>query len=283
MKQYILNLLPRLQEFSKSLDKIENFVDKAWVLVDDHGNSLTYVFQRNNSLIMSVNGKAQIGRWDYIHAAKRLLLDSGGEKILLNHAFVEKGVMILKLDGSRDAPWVFANENEIPDLDVNRYLKELLISKLNLVSFEQNGKTYYFSNPGENGFTKNTRFYDENLQKTSDSFSFGIEEKMFDVQNGVIRRRYYARVLQTDKGTITLQCTYDYLSEGDLVFFKVFHVPDGVYKILKNDFYKSLAVKDGKIVSLKSKSNYTSLLTIGITLLFLGGVMVAILAQKGCL
>jgi hypothetical protein len=202
---------------------------------------------------MSINGNAQVGKWDYIHAAKRLLIDMGPTKILLNHAFVEKGVMILRLDGTTDYPWIFANENEIPDLDVSRYLKELLITKLSLRAFTQGGKSYYFSDPHGLGITNNAVIYDETFQKTSDNFTVLSGEKNYDIQNGVIKRQYYTKFIQTDKGPLVIQSAVYSLSVGDLVFFNNLLATGGSYKVLKNKDYKSITVRNGKIEAVKKK------------------------------
>jgi hypothetical protein len=256
MIQYIQNLLPRLQQFSQRLDHIENFVDKPWVLIDEEGNRHIYIFQRNQSLIMSLNGKVQVGKWEYIQAAKSLLIDRQIDKILLNNAFVEKGLMILRMDGSPDRPWVLANETEIPDLDVPRYLKELMIRKLHLRILHTNGKTYYFADPNNQGVKPETVFFDEYFKQTADSFSLTNDEKVFNVQNGIVRESYYVNGLNTDKGYITIQSAETIPDIYDRVFCNGHRAPDGVYKVVKDDLFKRIIVKDGEIINIKENINF---------------------------
>lgn len=256
MIQYIQNLLPRLQQFSQRLDHIEIFVDKPWVLIDEEGNRHIYIFQRNQSLIMSLNGRAQMGKWEYIQVAKSLLIDRETDKILLNSAFVEKGLMILRMDGSPDRPWVLANETEIPDLDVPRYLKELMIRKLHLRVLQINGKRYYFGDPHNQGVKSDTVFFDEDFKQTEDSFNLSKDQKVFKVQNGIVRQSYYINEMETDKGYITIQSADTLLDINDRVFLNDLPAPDGVYKISKDDVFKRIIVKDGEIVHLKERINF---------------------------
>jgi hypothetical protein len=77
-----------------------------------------------------------MGTWEYFPEAKSLLIDRGGDKILCNEAFVNDGVMILKIDGTENNFFLFANENIIPDLDAIGYLKKLRKLKLNILEKE---------------------------------------------------------------------------------------------------------------------------------------------------
>jgi hypothetical protein len=47
LKEYFLNILPRLKELSSSLDKKEIFIDQPWVLIDDNFKKHQYIFKRD--------------------------------------------------------------------------------------------------------------------------------------------------------------------------------------------------------------------------------------------
>jgi hypothetical protein len=82
MLQYIKNLLPQLQRFSKSLNHQANFVDKPWIYIDEKGDRHTYIFQKDKSLVMSLNGAVQMGSWQYIPNAESLIIDRGSVTLL---------------------------------------------------------------------------------------------------------------------------------------------------------------------------------------------------------
>ncbi len=52
MKAYLENLLPRIKQYSQSLDKKELFVDVPWVLIDPDLNQHKYIFKRDGQLII---------------------------------------------------------------------------------------------------------------------------------------------------------------------------------------------------------------------------------------
>lgn len=272
MKHYLKNLLPRLQQYSKSLDHIENFVGQPWVLVDDALNRQVYVFQRDNSLIMSLNGQAQEGKWSYVPAVQSLLVDRGVDKILLNHAFVEKGLMVLKKDGYTEAPWVLINEREIPDLNVERYLKDLLIKKLNLKPHYQNGQMYYYADPYNTGLSYSCTFYDADLNRLGGP-PFTIGESYTRSYSSSSYGSSVVKGIHTNRGRLRVSTDASRLSIGTEIWleasFESTYAPDGVYKLSDSETYHSFMVKEGKIVSLKTKKDRTQLIVIIVVFILL--------------
>jgi hypothetical protein len=123
MLQYLNNIIPRIQRYSKSLDKVEVFVDKPWVLQDECNNIHEYMFLRDNRLILSVNGIVKEGRWELLPNGK-LLINRVDDQVLLQNMFIDDAVMILKLSGTTDIPFTLLNEQKIPDRDIMKYLQE---------------------------------------------------------------------------------------------------------------------------------------------------------------
>lgn len=122
MIEYLKNILPRISHFSKSLDKVEVFINKPWVYLDEENNNHGYLFHRDKRLIMSLNGNVTEGSWELLPHGK-LLIDRITNKILLENMFIDDALMILKKSGSKDESFVLINESVIPDLDALKYLK----------------------------------------------------------------------------------------------------------------------------------------------------------------
>ncbi len=125
MLDFLLNLLPRIQSHSRKLDEIESFIDKPWIMIEDNGNE-KLVFRRNSELLMIKHGTVKLGKWEYIEPLDSLLIDRGVDKLLLKYAFINKGVMLLKIEsvhGHNIIP--FVNELEVPTLDYESYLMQL--------------------------------------------------------------------------------------------------------------------------------------------------------------
>ena len=44
MLQYLKNIIPRISEYSKTLDKLEVFVDTPWIFMAENKNKYQYLF-----------------------------------------------------------------------------------------------------------------------------------------------------------------------------------------------------------------------------------------------
>jgi hypothetical protein len=131
-----------------------------------------------------------------------------------------------------------------------------MIRKLHLRVLQINGKRYYFGDPHNQGVKSDTVFFDEDFKQTEDSFNLSKDQKVFKVQNGIVRQSYYINEMETDKGYITIQSADTLLDINDRVFLNDLPAPDGVYKISKDDVFKRIIVKDGEIVHLKERINF---------------------------
>lgn len=251
MKLYLNNLIPRLKEYSATLDKIELFVDVPWVIVDEDQNQQKYIFKRNGDLIMSLNGQVSIGKWELLSAARSLLIDRIQNKILLNQNFIDSAVMILKKDGFKDENLILANEILIPDLNVTGYLKQLYYQK-NKITLKQL----------KNGITLEVAHINLDYKKVTiegDPVSDGKYElegsdKLYLVQNSQLKRTLIRRSYDTKKGRIIIEQTDDTLSNcplppsiGDMVFQNNDPAPDGKYK---TSFMEYIKVENGKIIDM---------------------------------
>ena len=132
MKIYLKSIVKQLQKYSAGLDKTAILIDKPWAMIDEEFEMQKLIFKKNKELIFSKNGQVKIGKWEYFPEAKSLLIDRITDKILCNEAFIDQGVLILRLDGTDNQFFMLANENVVPDLDVTKYLKELRYQKLKI-------------------------------------------------------------------------------------------------------------------------------------------------------
>jgi hypothetical protein len=256
MIDYIKNLLPRLQQYSSSLDHKEIFIEQPWILIDENGLRHNYIFERNGNLILSINGKVTNGSWRYIAGSKALLIATSGEQFLLKHAFVDKGLMFLTLDGSPDKPWVFANENLIPDLDIQRYLLNVLIKKMQLERCTVNGKTAFVKEVDGSYI-----YYDEDVQPLNAEINH-INGRNEIIRNGRIVRRFYTEIYSTDKGKVYVEQQYIAgVNVGDVVYINDTMAPDGFYQISKRITW---IVSAGKIIEIKKKISLNAILIVGV-------------------
>lgn len=222
MKIYLQDIVNRLAQFSEKLDNTTLFIDKPWVLIDSNSDYHKYIFKRNGELVMSLNGQVQVGKWEYLSAAKSILIDRIKDKVLLNQSFFDSAVMVLKIDGSNNQLFVLANETIIPDLDVKKYLQSLTYRKFNVITGRlENGKTLEIyrgtsKSPPQIGM-KATIDGDEPQDGKYKSQSTG---RYYELRNGKVFRITQPFTYQTTDGqTLTIEQTYkDSISVGDLVY-----------------------------------------------------------------
>lgn len=130
MKEFLLNILPRIKTFSEELDIAERIVDHPWVWINEGAANQKLIFRRGGDLLMINNGNVQVGSWEIIKSLNSILIDRKTDKILMNYAFANEFVMLLRKD-STDEIVPFVNEAKLPNLDFTNYLKSLENSRIN--------------------------------------------------------------------------------------------------------------------------------------------------------
>ncbi|MCG2462053.1 hypothetical protein K8352_14935 [Flavobacteriaceae bacterium F89] len=252
MKLYLQDIVNRLAQFSEKLDNTTLFIDKPWVLIDSNSDYHKYIFKRNGELVLSLNGQVQIGKWEYLSAAKSILIDRIKDKVLLNQSFFDSAVMVLKVDGSNNQLFVLANETIIPDLDVNKYLQSLTYKKFNVITGRlENGKTLEIyrgnSETQPQIGMKATIDGDEPEDGKYKSKSTG---RYYELRNGKVFRITQPFTHKTADGqNLTIEQTYrDSVSVGDLVYLDNAPAKTGKYKL---GFLSIITVVNG-VISKKS-------------------------------
>lgn len=115
MKSYLKDIFPRIVRYSKRLDDITVLTEKPWVMISEESTVReVWIFQKNGELIVSRNGIAAKGSWDYIQQARSLYIDVYDIRRLFNQAFVDDVAFLLKLDGKDDII-PFVNEIKLKD------------------------------------------------------------------------------------------------------------------------------------------------------------------------
>lgn len=255
MQTYLKNLLPRIQQYSQTLDKKELLVDQPWVLVDENNNKQQYIFERDGKLIMSLNGKVQYGNWKYIPAAQSLLIDrAADDSLLLNHEFFTEGVCILKKDGFLDQPWMLVNQRVVPDLNIQQYLKSLLPERRNFKLLPVKNAVLLFNNHNEFPHEGNS-VTDDNYNEINGTFE-GLDGRHFyEVKAGRIKRIYEKKKIRTDRGILIVEVRDTFpIRVSDNAYLENGEVVNGLYSVLDQDFYiKSLSIEYGKIKIIKEK------------------------------
>ncbi|MCL2098585.1 MAG: hypothetical protein FWH23_07515 [Bacteroidales bacterium] len=254
MKIYLKSVVRQLQRFSASLDKTSILIEKPWAMIDEEFEMQKLIFRKNKELVLSKNGQVQMGKWDYFPEAKSLLIDRGADKILCNEAFIDSGVMILRLDGTDNRFFMLANENIVPDLDANKYLKKLRYQRLNIkekmlvdgkileIQREEKWQLPKVGNP----VTIDAELIEDGMYQLS-------EREYFEIKKSVIYKILTeTKYTNPDGFDIFVQQQDNYaISRGDYVYMFDEQVDNAVINFSKA---KNLIVRDGSVDRLEYKN-----------------------------
>jgi len=250
MKQYLISLVTRLKNYSESLDNIALFQDKTWTFFDKDNSVIRYIFRANKELIISKNGIANIAKWDYISSSKFLLIKTDTQNLLLNQNYVDNGAMILQTDGSNDK-FILMDENIIPDLNLEKYLKKVFYKKYNVKFVKLNDGVILEI---VNGLNKENYYGLECLVDTipisNGYYQDTSSGRAFRIENSRVSRVTVPKLYNTRDGReiVIDQLQFNSISIGDFVF-------DTELKPVLNDkysisFFKSIYVEDGCITKI---------------------------------
>ncbi|WP_417858781.1 hypothetical protein [Xanthomarina gelatinilytica] len=258
MKVYLRSIAKQLNNFSLSLDKTSILIDKPWALIDEEFEMQKLIFKKNRELILSKNGKVQEGKWDYFPEAKSLLIDRNTDKILCNEAFVDKGIMILKLDGTENRFFILANENIVPDLDANRYLKELRYQKLKIKEAELiDGRIIEVQRENEYSDPQLGNPVTVEAENIEDGkYQLAKKEKYYEIRKGrIFKILTEVQYTNPDGKEIFIQQQDSWrIKNGDYVYMNGRPVETAILNFTKS---KNMVVRHGKVVRLERKNPFT--------------------------
>jgi hypothetical protein len=110
MKTYFADIIPKIQRFSEKLDNLTLLTNQHWVVIDGiERNKTVYIFRNNNELLISLNGKVEKGKLEYL-GNKSLLIDNQEGSYLFKYDFNGQNIIALKIDSKEEYAFL-VNEN----------------------------------------------------------------------------------------------------------------------------------------------------------------------------
>lgn len=248
MNIFLQNTVKGLRNFSKSLEKKSILVDKPWALIDSEFEIQKLIFKKNKELIMSKDGKVNIGKWEYLPEAKSLLIYRGKDTILCNEGFINEAVMVLKMDGTNNNFFVLANENILPNLDAYAYLKKLRYRNLKITTRKlANGKFLEILRDNISDVPKTGNQVTIDAENVSDGVykSYNSNRK-YIVNNSRISSIIHEVTYKTKNGPEIMveqkkQTSY---SKGEKVWINEKQAENGKYKVIRG---RNIIVENGVI------------------------------------
>lgn len=111
MKAYLMSLPKSLKGISDRLNVRSLLCAKTWVVFHEE-KKVIFIFQKDGSLIVSQNGVASKGKWEYIKSNKTILVEAVDVMLLLHPTFVDDVLFVLQQDGT-DGYFVLIDEKQI--------------------------------------------------------------------------------------------------------------------------------------------------------------------------
>lgn len=106
-----MSLPKSLKGISDRLNVRSLLCAKTWVVFHEE-KKVIFIFQKDGSLIVSQNGVASKGKWEYIKSNKTILVEAVDVMLLLHPTFVDDVLFILQQDGT-DGYFVLIDEKQI--------------------------------------------------------------------------------------------------------------------------------------------------------------------------
>lgn len=126
MKTYFVDLIPKIQRFSQKLDNLTLLTNQHWVVIDDIDlNKYVYIFRQNNELLISVNGKVEKAKWEYL-GQNTLLIDRKEESFLFRQGFFDENILALKVDSKNEYAFLVNETKFYKELNSVEAIKEFL-------------------------------------------------------------------------------------------------------------------------------------------------------------
>ena len=136
MRTFILDIIPKIQKFSKKLDSISVLTNKHWIYLNEESESrITYIFrEKENQLLISENGIIEKANWEYL-GNNSLIIDTKSGSYLYKHGFVDDKILALKIDGKEEYA-ILVNEeifeNNLKTIQIfEKFLKTNYSTELN--------------------------------------------------------------------------------------------------------------------------------------------------------
>ena len=101
MKTYLMNIPETLRGISNKLDVKAALCDKSWIVFNEDGVRLLFIFENDGSLIVSKNGVVSRQKWSYIKANSTVLIEDAQQAFLLHPVFLDDVIFALQQDGTQ--------------------------------------------------------------------------------------------------------------------------------------------------------------------------------------
>ena len=99
MKTFLYSIPNKIQAFSKKLDVKAALCGKSWEVFNDEGVKQLFIFNEDETILITNNGKVFNASWKYIPQNSSILIKTDDDTIMFRPAFFNNDVFALQQDG----------------------------------------------------------------------------------------------------------------------------------------------------------------------------------------
>ena len=111
MKTYIFDTINRYKRFSEELDAKTILCNKSWYVLNDSGEKELYIFNTDETLIISVSGRVTNAIWKYISVNKSIIISVSNQSYMVHPAFYDNMIFALQMDGTNEYAFLIDEKN----------------------------------------------------------------------------------------------------------------------------------------------------------------------------
>jgi hypothetical protein len=134
MKVYLNDIISKFKKFSQNLDDLTSLTNRSWVIANKDLNSKNvFIFQTNQTLLISKNGVVEKAKWEYVNF-EYILIEKKSGKYLLFLNVINENILVFTKDGTNES-FVFIPQTRIIELildtldKIESYLKKELLKQ----------------------------------------------------------------------------------------------------------------------------------------------------------
>ena len=113
MKTFLYSIPNKIQTFSKKLDVKAVLCGKSWEVFNDEGVKQLFIFNQDETVLITNNGKVYNASWKFIPQNSSILLTTSDETIMFRPAFFNKDVFALQQDGTERYLFMIEEEKKL--------------------------------------------------------------------------------------------------------------------------------------------------------------------------
>lgn len=125
LKELFTDLKITYKAYNQGITKQNLLIETPWTMVDGDFGFQRLIFKKDGSLYIIKDGEVNESHWELISSMNSLIIQLEGRKVILNEVFADENVLILKKDGIKNEFYAFANQNNLPELNVLEYFDKL--------------------------------------------------------------------------------------------------------------------------------------------------------------